>query len=255
MKVHANNILKSTLVATIGALVAVSPSLSATLTNGNFEAFVPDNVNGTPEIGLNGQGLSGFLPDSTAIPGWTVISGNQGTPTTGAALYQGNNRFANNGVLSRTVQLNRQFLQGGISTLITDLIPNAINTVIVSFDLSGNPGNQPQVSVSLAGGGNAQFFGLISNGGFPTNLGNPPAPSFTNLLFENKTATFIFTTGEQQTSSVLSFTSQSGTNLGPLIDNVSLTPIPFEFSPLTGFIAGGVLFGSYKLIKRKKSVA
>ena len=256
MKVHTNNILKSTLVATIGALVAASPSLSATLTNGNFEAFVPGNVNGTPEIGLNGQGLSGFLPDSTAIPGWTVISGNQATPITGGALYQGNNRFANNGVLSRTVQLNRQFLQGGISTLITDLIPNAINRVTVFFDLSGNPGNQPLVSVSLAGAGNAQFFGLISNGGFPTILGTSGAnPTLLDLLFETKTATFLLTTGAQQTSSVLSFTSQSGNGLGPIIDNVSLTPIPFEFSPLTGFIAGGVLFGSYKLIKRKKSVA
>jgi hypothetical protein len=42
-----------------------------------------------------------------------------------------------------------------------------------------------------------------------------------------------------------------------IIDNVAVatTPIPFEFSPVTGFIAGGVLFGSYKLIKRKKSIA
>ena len=255
MKVHVNNILKSTLVATVGALVAVSPAFSATLTNGTFEASSIAN----PEAGTGRTGVA--ISDSTTITGWSVLSGNQGNdafgdprPTAGV-VYLGNNNFSNNGTLSRIVSLNRGGFQAGISTVLTNLIPNAVNTVTVFFQLSGLLGNQPLVSVSLAGGGNAQFFGLISNGGFPTNLGNPPAPSFTNLLFENKTATFIFTTGEQQTSSVLSFTSQSGTNLGPLIDNVSLTPIPFEFSPLTGFIAGGVLFGSYKLIKRKKSVA
>jgi len=262
MKVHANNILKSTLVATIGALVAVSPSLSANLTNGTFELSPLDTpettttalVPGPSNVGFN----SALVGDTTTVTGWTAIGGAQNA----GYLYQGQNRFANNGILSRTVQLNRGGAQGGISTVITGLNIGIQNIVTVFFDFSGNFNSPDPITIDVAlGTAPSQQFvlGAQTSSGNPIRFSPVALPNISgaqfNLQFETRSATFIFTPFNN--TAILSFISRSGesTGFGPIIDNVSLTPIPFEFSPLTGFIAGGVLFGSYKLIKRKKSVA
>jgi hypothetical protein len=253
MKVHKNNILKSTLIATVGALVASSPAFAATLTNGDFEQF---NTITNPE-GLNPpsatNGLTILNVGSTVVTGWTAIAGGGG----GGALYQGNNRVSNNGALSRTVALNANNAQGGISTIVSGLIQG--QTLNVFFDLSGtfsNPGTRPRVSVTLDNGGDSQLFclgGNIANCQLPISTVPGAFGAQRNNVFQTFVASFIYT-GTSATST-LSFQSLSGNAIGPIIDNVTLTPIPFEFSPVTGFIAGGVLFGSYKLIKRKKSIA
>jgi hypothetical protein len=167
-----------------------------------------------------------------------------------ALAYLGSNIFSNNGIVSRTVSLNQGNFQGGISTTITGLtIGQQLN---VAFDLSRNAfaGDQtlPSILVGVTGLA-SQAFTL------------PSVPAFTapgsggaavNLTFAILVASFACN-GPQ--TATLSFASQSGINIDPIIDNVTVSQVPFEFSPLSGFIAGGVLLGSYKLIKGKKSVA
>ncbi len=248
MNIDSSNFLKSTAVAVVSALLASTPAFAASITNGNFET----NTLATPVETAVTNGQTGFvyLPTgSTAITGFTVIAGNQG----GGVSYLGRTVFSNNGAVSRTVQLNGQNSQGGISTTLTGLTTG--QNVFVQFDLSGNIdfATAPRVSVDI-NGGTSQTFSLAGNGGLPSfNAGAPGIAA--NLLFQTFTAQFVYT-GTAPTAA-LNFLSQSGTTIGPIIDNIVVSPtrVPFEFSPVSGFVAGGILFGAYKMINRKKSIA
>jgi len=257
MKVHTINFLKSTVVATVGVLLAASPSFAATIVNGNFE--IESVV--APELGTGGFLLVG--PGQT-IPGpasWIALEGTGG----GGAAYLGRTVFNNNGAISRTVQLNGTNTRGGISTILSNLVFN--EQVDVTFDLSGNvaaPGSPnatvPVVDVTLSNSLPAVIqrtlgavpvftgFGFNSPG-----LDAPVGGAVANLGFQTFVASFLYT--GQGSTATLSFISRSGADLGPIIDNVRVSAVPFEFSPVTGFIAGGILFGSYKLVNRKKSAA
>jgi hypothetical protein len=259
MKVHTNNILKTAAIAFAGTLLAATPSFAASIQNGNFESntIVPPNTIENFNFGTQ-DGFAYLGTGANVISNWNVIpsAGN----VDGGVTYLGNQIFNNTGALSRTVQLNGQSARGGISTQVTGLSQG--DSIDVSFDLSGNI-NQfevdrgtatiPLITVSLQNGGSADLgFNALPSFSEPGVFG-----AARNLSFVRFVQTFLYT--GTANSATLSFLSRSGTNLGPIIDNVAVatatTPIPFEFSPVTGFIAGGVLFGSYKLIKRKKSVA
>jgi hypothetical protein len=243
MKVHTFNVLKASVLAAIGAVATSFPALGASISNGNFEnsSFTSPTIEAF--TGSNGQnGFAYLSAGDTRITSWTVIGGNQN----GGAAYIGRGVFENNGTPSRTVQLNGQANQGGISTIVSGL--NRGETIQVSFDLSSNIGGAaPVISVSLQDGGNAQSSSLPFGTGFI-----PGTNAIANLPFTRFVSSFLYT-GTSSTA-LLSFTSQSGNSLGPIIDNVAVAAVPFEFSPATGFVAGGILLGSYKLIKRRKSV-
>jgi hypothetical protein len=252
MMVHNNNLIKSTLVAAVGALLTSFPAFSASIVNGDFEqsAFVSPSIEGFGFPATPGFAYLGT--NNTAITGFTVIpsAGN----VNGGATYLGNQIFNNDGALSRTVQLNGQSARGGISTLVSGLTQNQV--LDVSFDLSGNT-NQgevdlgtaviPLITVSLQNG-TSQDLGFTALPAFSPGVGGAAL----NLDFIRFTASLVYS-GSASTAT-LSFQSRSGTGLGPIIDNIAVangtTPIPFA-----GFIIGGVLFGASKLVKLRKSAA
>lgn len=246
MMVH-NNLIKSTLVAaaTVGALLTSTPAFSASITNGDFET--PSLPGLDPELGSSGFFIVG---EGQTIPGPLGYA-----TLEGGSAYLGRTVVNNNGALSRTVQLNGANTQGGIVTAVTGLIQG--QTLDVFFDLSGNPFVStppsekdtelvaPVVTVSLENGTSQQIIGILPVSS-PSSNG-----AFANLTFQSVVASLVYN-GTSSTAA-LSFTSQSGTNLGPIIDNVTVTAVPFEFSPVSGFIIGGVLFGASKLIKLNRS--
>jgi hypothetical protein len=244
MKVHTFNVLKVSICAAIGAVATSFPAFGASISNGNFESssFIEPTIE---NFSVNSPFQNGFayLPTTnTSINNWIVIGGNQN----GGVSYLGNGIFNNNGATSRTVQLNGQFEQGGIATTVSGL--NTGDTVQVSFDLSSNiGGDAPIISVSLQGTGNAKPFEITNQTGFIPGNG-----AIANLPFTRFVTSFLY--GGTSSTAILSFTSQSGNNLGPIIDNVEVSAVPFEFSPATGIVSGAILFGSYKLIKRRKSI-
>jgi hypothetical protein len=247
MKVHTFNVLKVSICAAIGAVATSFPAFGASISNGDFEnsSFTEPTIENFFVANPFQNGFAYLGTGDTSINGWTVIGGNQD----GGASYLGRGIFQNNNVSSRTVQLNGQSQQGGIATTVTGL--NTGETIQVSFDLSSNiGGDAPRISVSLQNGGNAQFFSLLDQTGFDSRSPN----AISNLPFTRFVTTFLY--GGISPTARLSFTSQSGNNLGPIIDNVdvAVAPVPFEFSPATGIVSGAILFGSYKLIKRRKSI-
>jgi len=241
MKVHTFNVLKVSVFAAISAVATSLPVSAASITNGDFEnsSFIAPTIENF--VGPDGQnGFARLAAGNTSINGFTA--------TGFGATYIGNGIFNNNGALSRTVQLNGTNI-GGISTTVSGL--NTGNTVQVSFDLSSNIGaSAPSVVVNLQGAG-AQTFSLPSQTVFVPGNG-----AIANLPFTRFVASFLYT-GTSPTA-LLSFSSLTSSptgngTLGPIIDNVAVSAVPFEFSPATGIVSGAILFGSYKLIKRKKS--
>jgi choice-of-anchor C domain-containing protein len=214
--------------ASIGAITLLSFNLvapqnaQAIITNGSFELGSYDG--GSFEMLSNGD---------TDLIGWTI--GGSGVD------WHNSNEFTSPQDSNFLVDLNLI----GIGQFNTGTLSQTFSTSIgenyqLSFYLAGagsNLGfsNPRQVTVNIAG----------INQNFST-----PASLNTNLIWKQQTLVFTATAP----STTLTFSSPDGTGFwGPLVDNVSVASVPFEFSPTLGLITVGSLFGISRLRKSTKS--
>ena len=167
------------------------------LVNGSFELGPPPFFNQDIDI----------LPGSTDITGWTITGGGVDLLASPWDVSDG----------VRAIDLDRRS-PGGIEQTFATVIGQAY---VVSFDLSGNPGNgQPGTGLPFTkqlrvdAGGVSQTYSFDSSG-----------LSIEALLWQTITFTFL----ASDTTATLSFNSLSSeqdASYGALIDNVSVSAVP-----------------------------
>ena len=196
----------------------------AVLQNGSFEDGGFVDTSGT------GDGFEFLAGGSTKITGWTVggvgVDWHDGitfdSPQDGSLL----------------VDLNLNGTPGQTGTLSQTFATNVGETYELSLYLAGagavSNGFSPNRSVTVDIAGINQVF-------------STPASDGTVLTWEEHTLGFTATGA----STTLTFSSPDDTGFwGPLLDDVSVTAVPFEFSPGLGLLAVGGVFGISRLRKK-----
>jgi len=161
-------------------------------TNGSFEN---GTVDPTPFVTLT----SG---DSTSISGWTVSSG----------TIDYIDEYWEASDPTRSIDLS-----GNEAGSISQDVPTvAGETYEVTFDMSGNPDDDPGIKTlnATADGGQLDTFT------FDTTIGN----THENMMWEGKTYTFV----ADDISTTLMFASDTPTAFGPALDNVVVTAVGEE---------------------------
>ena len=187
----------SAIIATMAVATLPTAAFAAgpVFTNGSFETGTYAREN------YPGWDFDRKDAGSTDIDGWTVTKGN-------VDWVQADWPAANG---SRSIDLDGAEDTAGA---ISQTIPTVVNgTYVVTFDMSGNPGN-PVVSpiktmtVDAAGATQDYAYNTATSG-----------TTFANMNWAGKTFTFQ----AKSTSTTLTFTSTTGSGWGPAIDNVSIT--------------------------------
>ena len=187
----------SALIATMAVATVPAAAMAAgpVFQNGNLETgnYVPT---------FAGQDYERLGTGSTAMSGWTVTKGN--VDWTASGILQ-----AADG--SKSVDLDGAENTAGAISQTFDTVVNG--TYVVTFDMSGNPGN-PDVSpiktmtVGAAGASSAYSYNTDTNG-----------TTFAAMHWAGQTFTFQ----AKSTQTTLTFTSTTGSGWGPALDNVSIT--------------------------------
>jgi choice-of-anchor C domain-containing protein len=186
-------------------LLATTPAQAINLiNNGSFE---------NSSLG-SGFPLITLSAGSTAINDWTVTSGN--------IDYKNQEWQASDGVFS----LDLSGLNPG--SIAQTFVTTSGSQYLVSFDLAGNPDEDPMVkTLRLSAGGSSQDFTFDITGKTRENLGWSPQ-------------TFSFVASGDSTT--LSFASLDNTAYGPALDNVVVTAVPWETDTLS-VVGSTILFG------------
>ena len=179
------------------ALVALSGSVMAAgpvFQNGSFETgtYVPTYA---------GQDYERLANGSTAIDGWTVTKGN--VDWTASGIWQ-----AADG--SKSIDLDGAENTAGAISQTFDTVVNG--TYVVTFSMSGNPGNpdvSPIKTMSVGAAEASQAFSYNTDTNHTT---------FTDMKWLPQTFTFQ----AKSTQTTLTFTSTTGSGWGPALDDVKI---------------------------------
>jgi choice-of-anchor C domain-containing protein len=203
-------------------LFAVSAALAsaAAFTNGGFESSTCD-----PAAGSYNTQSSG----STCIAGWTV--GNNGLD------YINGYWVASEG--THSLDMNGS---GGVGSIQQSFDVNNGHTYQVSFDLSGNPGDQGVKSMDVNVGGGTSSFTFDSAGTSTANMGWV-------------THSFTFDTGLSSSETLQFLSTTNNCCFGPALDNVVVVDLGRTGSgvpePSAFVLLGSALVGLGFLRRRK----